>query len=162
MLVTDWLRHVLLSGHFRRVCEIGCWKGFSTAALLDALEAGAVDAVHLCDSHPTGDLLAAVDRHPNRDRIAVYAMGSLDFLRQVPQLDFLFLDGNHSESNVRAELEYLLPLNLPLIAAHDVTSGGRYQTVTVQRSSGWSTRRPATCAVWTPFTGLGNGPREDS
>lgn len=122
----NWLRSILLSGHFKRVCEIGSHKGFSTTAFLDALGAGTVEEVHICEPHPQRELLNLIDGHSKRNRIKLHRCNSVDFLDSDTNFDFLFLDSDHREEVTLAELERLLPANLLCVAAHDTGSYGRY------------------------------------
>jgi hypothetical protein len=123
----NWLREVLLNGEYRRVLEVGSWKGFSAAAFFDALTEGKVEEVHLCDSRPQPELEAAVRRHPLRDRITLHRTPSVDLLGRDADWDFTFIDGNHSARVVGAELNLLLPMRLRVVAFHDTSSCGRYE-----------------------------------
>lgn len=122
----QWLRSSLLSVRRRRVCEIGCWKGHSTSAFFDALSMGVVDEVHLVDPKPRVELLEKINDHPLKNWIHLHRCSSVNFLSNDTDFDFIFVDGDHSKANVVAELSLLLPAQIPLIAAHDTSSGDRF------------------------------------
>lgn len=122
----EWLRHVLMSGKFSRVLEIGSWQGFSTEAFLDALQAGKVQEVVLCEPSPQPALMKRIEK-VTAPGLKLYMANSLDLLDKDTAFDLVFVDGLHIKSHVLKELERLLPSNIPVIFAHDVGSDGRHQ-----------------------------------
>lgn len=122
----DWLRHILLNGKYGRVMEIGLWKGNCTSAFLDALTLGTVEEVVLCDPKPTAEVKEMVYSHPLKEKITLYHLKSTEVLAKDTAFDLICVDGDHCEANVKAELKYLLPANVPIIVAHDTSSYGRY------------------------------------
>lgn len=121
----DWLRHLLMSGWFDRVLEVGCWKGWSTKVFLEALEAGKVKEVHLCEPKPTLELQWAIAGCKRKECVTMHKCTSLELLDRDTKYDLIFVDGNHEEANVKAELERLLPANLKCVCFHDTGSAGR-------------------------------------
>lgn len=119
----DWLRHILKSGYFRRVLEVGSYKGFSTVAFLDALDAGAVGEVHLCDPYPRIELRWLIAK---REGVHLHECPSTDLLDRDGDFDLLFVDGDHGEENCRRELTYFAEMNPTCFVAHDTGSAGRY------------------------------------
>lgn len=117
-----WLHAVLMSGRFRRVLEIGSYHGYSTTAFLAALEAGKVGEVHLCEPHPTAELL---------ERIAgtgavLHAERSVDLLAADADWDFVFVDGDHFEANVKEEARLLIAAGVRCVMAHDTSAASIY------------------------------------
>lgn len=111
----DWLRSVLMSGRFRRVLEIGCYRGYSTHAFIDALAAGKVEEVHLCD--PT--IRREVRVLANRPGVHLHECTSLDLLSADAAWDLVFVDGDHSPETCQREAELLIAAGVPAVFAHD-------------------------------------------
>lgn len=122
-----WLKSVLMSGRFKRVLEIGSYRGYSTAAFLEALEAGAVQEVHLCEPYPKIELEWGIASCSKRSHVALHKTLSTDLLDRLADWDFIFVDGEHSKATVLAELERLVPMGVPCLMAHDTSSVGRYE-----------------------------------
>ncbi len=116
----DWIRRELLTGRYRRVLEIGSHKGYSTQAFLDALQAGAVDEVHLCEPAPTPTLLALIEG----THAVLHRCRSVDLLAKDRRWDMVFADGSHLAEDVRPEATMLL--GVPAVFAHDVAADSRY------------------------------------
>ncbi len=119
----DWLKAELMTGKYRRVLEVGSCHGYSTQAFLDALYAGKVDRVHLCEPNPTPELLELIKGWP---RVTLRRERSVDLLTSDPHWDLVFLDGDHSVRNVTKEAELLIAARVPAVFAHDTSSAGRY------------------------------------
>lgn len=118
----DWLRAELLTGRHRRVLEIGSHMGYSTQAFLDALRAGTVDEVHLCEPNPTPELLALIADTP----AVLHRCRSVELLTRDCRWDLVFLDGDHSARVVTKEAELLIGAKVPVVFAHDTNAAGRY------------------------------------
>lgn len=118
----DWLRAELMTGKHRRVLEIGSCHGYSTTAFLDALKAGAVDEVHLCEPSPTPELLALIEGKP----VILHRCRSVDLLAKDCRWDLVFIDGDHSTRTVTKEAELLIVARVPAVFAHDTAAAGRY------------------------------------
>ena len=119
----DWLRAELLTWRHRRVLEIGSHRGYSTQAFIDAMQAGAVDEVHLCEPSPTPELLAMIADRPG---VTLHRERSVDLLRDDCRWDLVFVDGDHSVRTVTKEAELLIAARVPAVFAHDTASAGRY------------------------------------
>lgn len=119
----DWLRAELMTGKHWRVLEIGSHRGYSTQAFLDALQAGAVDEVHLCEPAPTPELLALIADRPG---VTLHRCRSIELLSKDCRWDLVFVDGNHSARVVTAEARLLLSARVPTVFAHDTSSAGRF------------------------------------
>lgn len=118
----DWIRNELLTGRHRRVLEIGSHKGYSTQAFLDALQAGAIDELHLCEPSPTPELLSLIAGTP----AVLHRCSSLELLAKDCRWDLVFADGDHSAATVRPEATLLLAAKVPAVFAHDVATDDRY------------------------------------
>ena len=135
----SWLADAASRHH--RICEVGCWTGRSTRALVDNTP-GLVWAVDHFAGGADGDLqdiLAergrwwALDEfnHNLRDAFA-YRGGNLrlcceestkaaEQLRSVPRFDMIFLDGCHAYESVKADILAWTPRLVPggLLCGHD-------------------------------------------
>lgn len=113
----DWIRDELMTGKYRRVLEIGSYRGYSTAAFLDALNAGKVDEIHLCDTSITHELRQLVGDLPG---VKLHKCRSVDLLAKDAAFDLVFVDGDHTLEVIQAETPYLV--GVPAIFAHDTNS----------------------------------------
>lgn len=118
---TEFIYHLLMTGRFRRVLEIGCHNGSSTAALVQAVNDGANIDVHLCDPDDNTVLRRVIDSCRLPDRVTYHCACSLTVLPRQPW-DLVIVDGNHSLEHVSKELEILLRLEVPNIIGHDVSA----------------------------------------
>jgi hypothetical protein len=118
----EWIRRELMTGRHRRVLEIGSHRGYSTKAFLDALAAGAIDELHLCEPNPTPELLKLIEGTP----AVLQRCTSLELLRRDCRWDLVLADGDHSVANVKVEAKLLLDAKVPALFAHDITADDRY------------------------------------
>lgn len=119
---TAWIGRTAMSGRFKRVLEIGCYLGFSTRPLLEAVKAGAVDELHLCDPQVTGQLRDLVASFDLGSKVTIHARRSVDLLAEDAAWDLTIVDGDHSIQNVTEEARLLLAANVRAIFAHDVAA----------------------------------------
>lgn len=115
----SWIRETLRSGRFRKVLEIGSFRGYSTQAFLDALDCGAIDELHLCEPNPTPELWRLI----RGKRVTLHRYPSVEVLAEIRDYDLVFVDGDHSEVNVRAEAELLIDMGCAVFA-HDTAMAG--------------------------------------
>lgn len=120
-----WLHRTLMSGRFRSALEVGCLTGFSTRAFLDALRAGALDRLDLCDVAVTPELEQLVAASGVADRVTINRTHSADLLAR-GSWDLVFVDGDHSEPTVAEETRLLLASGVRALFAHDTAAAGRY------------------------------------
>ncbi|HEY1188881.1 MAG TPA: class I SAM-dependent methyltransferase [Gemmata sp.] len=115
-----WVSDELLSGRYRRVLEIGCYRGYSTSAFLHALRVGAVDEVHLCDTNPTPELRAAVaSAGPG---VTLHTCPSVELLPRDARFDLVLVDGDHRAEVVTEEARLLVAAGVPCVFAHDTAA----------------------------------------
>lgn len=112
---------LVMAGGFRSVLEIGCWHGYSSSALIQAINDGSDCEVLLCDKLVRPELLAVVDRCRFPERVRLAESDSIPVLG--PQYDLVIVDGDHSIEQVSRELGLLLYYQTPTIVAHDVAQG---------------------------------------
>jgi len=104
------------AGPFRAV-EIGSYRGASTAAFVEAINAGS-DMTLLCvEPSPTPELYAVLAHCKRPERIKVFSGCSHECNWQ-DHCDFLFVDGCHDWPAIY-EVGMGLAKNVPVIAMHD-------------------------------------------
>jgi hypothetical protein len=140
-----WIESVLMSGKYRRVLEIGSWKGYSTVAFLKALDAGKIDELHVVEPKPQLELHWRIASAKEKDRVHLHETKSVKFLDEckVP-FDLAFVDGDHSSEAVLGELKRLVPAKIPVLFFHDVCAanfvsncGGPQYAVQQLQSAGY-------------------------
>lgn len=112
---------LLMTGLFRRVLEIGCHHGSSTAALVQAAQDGADLEIHLCDPDDSPVLRRVLETYPVKVQWW-HRWHRCDSLRVIGQRqwDLVIVDGDHSLQHVSRELGLLLYHEIPTVIAHDV------------------------------------------
>ena len=114
----------------RRVAEIGTLFGF-TAKRLVAETSATVVAVDNFSWNPFG-MPAALHEKFTREvlaselksgRVELVVGDAAAYLRQMRDVDFVFLDGDHRYEAVKAELEIVKNAGVPWIAGHDYGNG---------------------------------------
>jgi predicted O-methyltransferase YrrM len=103
----------------RVVVEIGRFRGGSTILIASALESGVLHSYDI----PTRQgregaeldrqLAEALDRFGLADRVQLHVADSRTAAPPVTEIDILFVDGDHSEEGVRADVEHWAPLLRP-------------------------------------------------
>lgn len=123
------IRHVrmihdeLMSGKYRRVLEIGCYDGYSTCGFLEALKAGKIEELHLCDVHFRDQLKRVVTHYGLK--VHFHEQPSLELLENDTNFDLVFVDGDHSESVAQREAAILLKAGVKTVFAHDTAEMAR-------------------------------------
>jgi hypothetical protein len=116
-----WIRDTLQTGRFRKVLEVGCMYGYSTSAFLDALKAGRVDSVDLCEPAPTPELRALLAGAGDKVRLHECTVQEL-FARPWGGWDLVFLDGDHDRTTAEVEVKTLLRNRVRAVFVHDSAS----------------------------------------
>lgn len=110
---------LVMTNYFHFVCEIGCHKGFSSSAYVQALKDGAHIGLTLCDRAVTPELKKLVDGHTH---VKIMECDSLTALRNYNH-DLVILDGDHTMACVERELGYCLYSRTGTIILHDWCAG---------------------------------------
>lgn len=121
------------AARFYSVLEIGCWKGRSTAALAAGCP-GRVTTVD-CFGGPlyetstyrdagaleTDIRAVAIENLASFDNVKILWMTSADAATRLAgeQFQMIFIDGDHSEEGVRADLDLWTPFASKLLCGHD-------------------------------------------
>ena len=112
----QFLYHAALVGGFARVLEVGCFKGYSTSALVQAMVDGAAFVLSCCD----------IDVRPELRRVASGAPGRvlIDGRRSEIVIDgshdLIILDGDHMIECTAREVGLMLLHGTETVIAHDV------------------------------------------
>lgn len=126
------------------VVEIGCFRGFSTAAFTEALNVGANFDLHLVDIHVTPQLRRVIALCDKPQRIHVYETHSTEF--RLPSADLWMIDADHNFAACQDVLNAIAS-NAEIIAMHDTNAHpegfteceGAY--VAANALKGWQSRR---------------------
>lgn len=110
------------------VAEVGCWKGRST----HALATGCKGKVYTVDTF--GGTKGEEDWFKDKDtayeqcknnlkdfkNVTIYNMPSIEGSKIVPEVDMIFIDGDHSYEGVKEDIKAWLPKVKKLICGHDI------------------------------------------
>ena len=122
--VARLLAALLRANATRNALEVGCFDGYTSRRLIDALSTLPWEtSLTLCEIDPVR-AEALKERIGIRRNVKVVIANSLDLIPTLPaeSLDFVWLDGNHEAQHVLFELHALLSRMAPggIIAGHDV------------------------------------------
>ncbi len=135
-----WLRHMASRPDINSVVEIGSWKGRSTWALCESCR-GPVYAVDTWAGTPSelqtthaearlgtihAQFMANVGHFPNLYPIPCT---STEAAALVPDVDMVFIDGDHSYESVMDDITHWRPKTRVLLAGHDINMPGVYSVV---------------------------------
>jgi len=107
--------HLAMSGCVRRVLEVGCHRGYSSSAYVQAMRDGAALELTCCDLHITPELreLAAAAPRP------VLLLECSSVVAIDDSYGLVVLDGDHTIEMVSRELGMCLYHRTPTIILHD-------------------------------------------
>ena len=121
----DW------ASRYDTIVEIGSWKGVSTAHLCEACK-GRVYAVDTfagssdprdCAFKPKEDIFSIFKENTkDYNNLEVLKMTSLEAAKTFPpkSIDMVFIDGDHSYTSVKADLEAWAPIAKKWLCGHDL------------------------------------------
>ncbi len=113
-----FLYRLVSSGLFKNVLEVGCYRGSSASAYLQALNDGAEFNLTLCDAQVHPVLLDAVSKC--RKQPTIRAIDSLQAING--DFDLIVVDGDHRIAQVSREIGLFLFHQTPTIVAHDTNA----------------------------------------
>ncbi len=109
---------LVMLNRWKRLVEVGCWDGFSTSALAQAVFDLAAGEIVCVDTDIRPNLQKVLDA---LDVVSTTMQGrSADVLHGLREVDVLILDGDHALEAVQAEAAIIFEKNWPTIIAHDV------------------------------------------
>ena len=117
----------------RRIVEIGVWHGVTTKRLRSVMDPdGVLTAV---DPFPSGRLGISLQERIAHSEVGTVSNGTVEWFRTTgaeaarghEPVDFVFIDGDHSEEGLLADWEAWSPLVEPggIVALHDSRSSQR-------------------------------------
>jgi predicted O-methyltransferase YrrM len=114
-----YLYRVVRDLHPRRAVEIGRFRGGSTFLIAAALENGVLHSYDIetrqgrAGDELDSQLVTALERYGLSDRVRLHVVDSQKADFPEPEIDLLFIDGDHQEDAVRADFERWAPLLRP-------------------------------------------------
>ena len=132
---SDWImdeRHVniihniVMDNNFKTIVEIGSYMGYSTCALLAALDKGKQFNLHLVEPwqyrpEETSNLDEAIDWCTNKESIKIHNLQSDAFWSSAcpKDIDLVMIDGDHHIPSASTDFFHVLKNNIPNIISHD-------------------------------------------
>lgn len=116
------IHEILSAWPFQRALEIGCWRGASSTAFIQAINRGATQRATLCDRLIQQQVRRVANTCHQKDKIVVVEMQSWDLLDTPVAFDFILVDGNHTIEAVTPELERLMKRKPACVMAHDTNA----------------------------------------
>jgi predicted O-methyltransferase YrrM len=121
------------------IVEIGRYRGGSTLLLAAALERGVLHSYDIPNrqgrsgAELDSQLVAALDRYDLSGRVRLHVEDSHTAAPAAPQIDMLFIDGDHSEAGVRTDFDRWAPLVAPggHVLFHDAVDAPDYVPTSV-------------------------------
>ena len=108
---------ILMANPFKNVLEIGCLRGYSSCAFIEAINRGRDFDYTICDPAPRGTFADVLNKCTAMDRVHLVQKLSVDCIQ--PGYDFIFVAGDHSLQYVPKEIARLLEVNFESVLAHD-------------------------------------------
>jgi hypothetical protein len=131
----DWImdeRHVniihniVMENNFKTIVEIGVYAGYSTCALLAALDKGKQFNLHLVEPwqyrpEETSNLDEAIGWCTNKETIKIHNVDSDTFWSHAcpKDIDLVIIDGDHSIPGASTDLFHVFKNDIPNIISHD-------------------------------------------
>lgn len=103
------------------VVEIGCFRGYSTAAFVEAINQGADFTLHLVDIKITTELNCVIGLCKHAERIRVYEMHATEFRITHDLVSMVAIDGDHNFAACQDVLNAIVS-NAQIIAMHDTNA----------------------------------------
>ena len=122
-----WLKTA--AARMTSACEIGCWKGRSTHALLSKVNGpvyavdhwlGSAEEGPAHEEAQSGDVFEQFKANVGHfDNLKIVRGHSHDVAGHVPEVDMVFIDGSHEYEAVKKDIELYAPKAKTLICGHD-------------------------------------------
>ena len=98
--------------------EIGSWRGTSTSAFIDAVNAGVVKHFHIFEVNPRPELLQVISMCKFPERVTLHQLRTWDEQNPVKFADFVFVDADHQWPALADTLQ-ALAWGAEVIVLHD-------------------------------------------
>ena len=115
----DWINRLVNWVEPRSIAEIGCWKGRSAIAYVEAQRQGVFPTVHLIDIKITDELRELVSCAIDPTKFIFHEGPSDDFRMAV---DLVVIDGDHNSTQAARDVSYAVGWRIPWIVLHDVSA----------------------------------------
>lgn len=116
------VHEILATWPFSNALELGCFRGASSTAFVQAINRGGLKRAMFCDVDVTDELRMVAESCWLPHRVSIVEMASWDVLDTPVHFDFVLVDANHEEPQVKRELESLLRRKPACIMAHDTNA----------------------------------------
>lgn len=113
---------VLMCRKFKNALELGSWRGASSTAFIQAINAGRLEQVTFCDLTIQESLLDVIGACDYPDRVRVTTEQSWDVLESGEDYDFILVDASHDLESVANELARLVLRKPRVVMAHDTNA----------------------------------------
>ena len=112
------------------VAEIGALHGRSSTALLEGCPGPVycIDPWNDPDGYSYPSFMRSCGHYDNLVAVQGYSPQVIES-HQIPDVDMVFIDGDHKAASVRADIEGWLPRTRRLMAGHDFIEGGGFPDV---------------------------------
>jgi Methyltransferase domain len=108
-----------LQGEGIKAAEIGCYRGASTSALVEALNQGIISELHLFEPSPQPELRRLIAQCSAPEKIFLHTVSSWDKIELA--VDFVFIDGDHRWAAF-ADVLHAQAWGAKVIAMHDTAA----------------------------------------
>lgn len=113
---------VLMTKKFHNALELGSWRGASSTAFIEAINAHRLDQVTFCDLTIQDSLLDVISACDYPGRVRVTTEYSWDVLESGEDYDFVLVDASHDIESVGKELVRLVIRKPLVVMAHDTSA----------------------------------------
>tara|TARA_R110000751_G_scaffold57571_1_gene122064 strand:+ start:321 stop:911 length:591 start_codon:yes stop_codon:yes gene_type:complete len=120
------IHNIVMDNNFKTIVEIGSYMGYSTCALLAALDKGKQFNLHLVEPwqyrpEETSNLDEAIDWCTNKEAIKIHNLQSDAFWSSAcpKDIDLVIIDGDHHIPNAATDFFHALKNDIPNIISHD-------------------------------------------
>lgn len=120
------IHNIVMENNFKTIVEIGSYMGYSTCALLAALDKGKQFNLHLVEPwqyrpEETSNLDEAIDWCTNKGVIKIHNLESDVFwsIACPEDIDLVIIDGDHQIPGASTDLFHALKNDIPNIISHD-------------------------------------------
>ena len=114
------IHEFVMRNEFNKILEIGCYSGYSTSALVEAINQGKKFELHLSEPSPpeSGLLERVIDMCSGQ--VVLHRKPSIDVLeRYGGDFDCIIVDGDHKIEGGGYDLLMILRNQTPIVFAHD-------------------------------------------
>ena len=116
------IHNIIMENDFKTVAEIGCYTGYSTIAIVEAINKGKDFTAHLIDWNITKQLSTLLSMCAHPSKIKFHQEISQQILPSLKKIDLIIIDGDHTINGAGYDLFFALENEIPNIVAHDTNA----------------------------------------